>query len=201
MATGRRLATTRTGPFRDTTLYEAGLDTQRLEVRAISELQCVAGLKIHDGKLDELKRLAAKCAELMRTKDTGRAGRHGPDATRVASYNPFVPLYWMTTGKDARRSGALSRLAAGDQLKERAKRLAKSGFHEHDPAAAMQRKPQIYLLDPYDPNKTPLLMVHGLQSTSVAFATLARAMRPSESMWISRNMPVAEFRMRPSSER
>jgi len=36
----------------------------------MSELQCVARLKIHDGKLDEFKRLAAKCAEL-RTKDTG----------------------------------------------------------------------------------------------------------------------------------
>jgi hypothetical protein len=30
------------------------------------------------------------------------------------------------------------------------------------------RKPQIYLLDPYDPNKIPLLMVHGLQSTPEA---------------------------------
>jgi len=37
----------------------------------MSELQCVARLKIHDGKLDESKRLAAKCAELVRTKDTG----------------------------------------------------------------------------------------------------------------------------------
>ncbi len=37
----------------------------------MSELQCVARLKIHDGKLDEFKRLAAKCAELVRTKDTG----------------------------------------------------------------------------------------------------------------------------------
>jgi quinol monooxygenase YgiN len=36
----------------------------------MSELQCVARLKIYDGKLDEFKRLAAKCAEL-RTKDTG----------------------------------------------------------------------------------------------------------------------------------
>jgi len=47
------------------------------------ELQCVARLKIHDGKLDEFKRLAAKCAELVRTKDTGTlqgprlADRHG----------------------------------------------------------------------------------------------------------------------------
>lgn len=37
----------------------------------MSELQCVARLKIHDGKLDEFKRLSAKCAELVRTKDTG----------------------------------------------------------------------------------------------------------------------------------
>ena len=37
----------------------------------MSELQCVARLKIHDGKLDEFKRLAAKCAELVRTKTPG----------------------------------------------------------------------------------------------------------------------------------
>src|SRR5882762_1264522 len=40
-------------------------------VRAMRELQSFARLKIHDGKLDEFKRLAAKCAELVRTKDTG----------------------------------------------------------------------------------------------------------------------------------
>ena len=37
----------------------------------MSELQCVTRLRIHDGKLDEFKRLAAKCAELVRAKDTG----------------------------------------------------------------------------------------------------------------------------------
>ena len=37
----------------------------------MSELQCVARLKIHDGKLEEFKSLAAKCAELVRTKDSG----------------------------------------------------------------------------------------------------------------------------------
>lgn len=37
----------------------------------MSELQSVARLKIHDDKLDEFKRLATKCAELVRTKDTG----------------------------------------------------------------------------------------------------------------------------------
>jgi quinol monooxygenase YgiN len=37
----------------------------------MSELQCVARLKIHEGKLDEFKRLAARCVELVRAKDTG----------------------------------------------------------------------------------------------------------------------------------
>jgi quinol monooxygenase YgiN len=37
----------------------------------MSELQCVARLKIHDGKLDDFKRLAAKCAEIVRARDTG----------------------------------------------------------------------------------------------------------------------------------
>ena len=37
----------------------------------MSELQCVGRLRIHAGKLDKFKRLAAKCAELVRTKDTG----------------------------------------------------------------------------------------------------------------------------------
>jgi len=37
----------------------------------MNELQCVATLKIHDGKLDEFRRLAPKCPELVRTKDSG----------------------------------------------------------------------------------------------------------------------------------
>ncbi len=37
----------------------------------MSALQSVARLRIHDGKLDEFKRLAATCAELVRSKDTG----------------------------------------------------------------------------------------------------------------------------------
>ena len=37
----------------------------------MSELQCVARLKIRDGKLDEFKRLAAECVEVVRAKDTG----------------------------------------------------------------------------------------------------------------------------------
>jgi pimeloyl-ACP methyl ester carboxylesterase len=72
---------------------------------------------------------------------------------------------------------AADHTAAGDHLKLRAKRLAKSGFASMIRPFAGLRKPQIYLLDPYDPNKIPLLMVHGLQSTPVAFAALVNALR------------------------
>ena len=37
----------------------------------MSELLCIARLRIHDGKLDEFKHLAARCVELVRMKDTG----------------------------------------------------------------------------------------------------------------------------------
>jgi hypothetical protein len=66
---------------------------------------------------------------------------------------------------------------ASEHLKLRARRLAKSGFAGMIRPFSMSRKPQIYLLDPYDPHKTPLLMVHGLQSTPVAFAALVNALR------------------------
>lgn len=72
---------------------------------------------------------------------------------------------------------AVDPTGAGNHLKLRAKRLAKSGFAGMIRPLSMSRKPQIYLLDPYDPNKTPLLMVHGLQSTPVAFAALVNALR------------------------
>jgi quinol monooxygenase YgiN len=36
-----------------------------------SELQGVARFKFHDGKLEEFKRLSARCMEIVRAKDTG----------------------------------------------------------------------------------------------------------------------------------
>jgi quinol monooxygenase YgiN len=44
---------------------------KRLEVGAVSELQGVARIKLHEGKLEEFKRVAAQCLEIVRTKDTG----------------------------------------------------------------------------------------------------------------------------------
>ncbi len=37
----------------------------------MSELLCIARLKVHAGMLDEFKQLAARCVELVRTKDAG----------------------------------------------------------------------------------------------------------------------------------
>ncbi len=38
---------------------------------AVSELQGIARFKIHEGKLEEFKRLSAQCMEIVRTRDTG----------------------------------------------------------------------------------------------------------------------------------
>jgi hypothetical protein len=78
--------------------------------------------------------------------------------------------------KDRTYRLAINPAGAGDHLKLRARQLAKSGFAGMLRPASMSRKPQIYLLDPYDPKKIPILMVHGLQSTPVAFATLVNAL-------------------------
>ena len=37
----------------------------------MSELQGIARFKFHEGKLDEFKRLTARCMEIVRTQDTG----------------------------------------------------------------------------------------------------------------------------------
>jgi quinol monooxygenase YgiN len=42
-----------------------------IEITAMSELLCIARLKIDQGKLDDFKQLAVRCVELVRTKDTG----------------------------------------------------------------------------------------------------------------------------------
>jgi quinol monooxygenase YgiN len=41
------------------------------EAQAANELQGIARFKIHEGKLEEFKRLSAQCMEIVRTKDTG----------------------------------------------------------------------------------------------------------------------------------
>jgi quinol monooxygenase YgiN len=39
--------------------------------RVVTELQGIARFQFHDGRLEEFKRLAAQCMEIVRTQDTG----------------------------------------------------------------------------------------------------------------------------------
>ncbi len=46
------------------------MKTSKHQVKS-SELLGIARFKIHDGKLEEFKRLSAQCMDIARTKDTG----------------------------------------------------------------------------------------------------------------------------------
>ena len=72
---------------------------------------------------------------------------------------------------------ATDTVAAGNRLNRLAGKLAESGFINMVRPLQSERKPKIYLLDPYDARKTPLLMVHGLQSTPLAFSELVNSLR------------------------
>ena len=98
------------------------------------------------------------------------------DATAIYDRSTGQPRFSLLSNRSAVKLNgrtyalAANHTAAGDHLKLRAKHLAQSGFANMIRPFSGLRKPQIYLLDPYDPNKLPLLMVHGLQSTPVEFA-------------------------------
>lgn len=120
--------------------------------------------------------------------DTEQTPFHPPeglfvDATAIYDRSDGMPrLRLLSDGGTVQLAGreypvAFRPTAAGDHLKARAARLAKSGFKSMIRPASAERSPRIYLLDPYDPDKTPLLMVHGLQSTPVTFAALVNAVR------------------------
>lgn len=45
-----------------------------------------------------------------------------------------------------------------------------------------KRHPQLYLMEPYDPNKEPLIMIHGLVSTPLAWATMSNDLWADDSV-------------------
>ena len=59
----------------------------------------------------------------------------------------------------------------------RGRHVARAGFNGMIDPAKMPVKTGIFLTEPYDPNKIPILLVHGLQSTPFAFASLISAIR------------------------
>ena len=59
------------------------------------------------------------------------------------------------------------------KISRQAEPLRRSGFRGMLNSSAIPRREKLNLMQRYDPNRIPLLMVHGLQSTPVSFANLA----------------------------
>lgn len=62
-------------------------------------------------------------------------------------------------------------------MTRRGRHVARAGFSGMVDSTKMPVKTGIFLTEPYDPKKMPVLMVHGLQSTPFAFASLIDAIR------------------------
>jgi pimeloyl-ACP methyl ester carboxylesterase len=67
-------------------------------------------------------------------------------------------------------------------MTKRGRRVARSGFNGMLDSTRMPVKEGIFLTEPYDPNKIPVLMVHGLQSTPFAFVSLVDAIRRNPAL-------------------
>jgi pimeloyl-ACP methyl ester carboxylesterase len=125
---------------------------------------------------------------LLLQLDTSQASVYPPDGLLVAG-----ALIYKRSGQTAHVSPvtgqssielngtkyalAIDNYALGVALRHRTRPIAQIGLHRMLHPAATGPKTQIYLIDPYDPNKIPVLMVHGLQSTPVAFLSLVNAIR------------------------
>jgi triacylglycerol esterase/lipase EstA (alpha/beta hydrolase family) len=62
-------------------------------------------------------------------------------------------------------------------MSHRGQHIAHAAFSYMLHPTAMRDNAGIFLTEPYDPNKIPVLMVHGLQSTPFAFVDLMKAIR------------------------
>jgi pimeloyl-ACP methyl ester carboxylesterase len=58
------------------------------------------------------------------------------------------------------------------KIARQAEAFRRSGFRSMLDSSAIARREKLYLIQRYDPQRIPLLMVHGLQSTPVSFANL-----------------------------
>jgi triacylglycerol esterase/lipase EstA (alpha/beta hydrolase family) len=120
--------------------------------------------------------------------DTSRAAlypREGLLTSATAVYRrvngePHLSLISAKTTIDL--NGSTFALAHDDaapitEMTRRGRHVAQAGFSGMIDPAKMPVKAGIFLTEPYDPNKIPVLMVHGLQSTPFAFANLINAIR------------------------
>lgn len=71
----------------------------------------------------------------------------------------------------------IDKVAPITAMTRRARHVARAGFSSMLDSAKMPVRTGIFLTEPYDPKKIPVLMVHGLQSTPFAFVSLIDAIR------------------------
>ena len=71
----------------------------------------------------------------------------------------------------------IDNLAPITEMSRRGRHVARSGFRNMLRPGSMRERSGIFLTEPYDPKKTIVLMVPGLQSTPFAFVDLLKAMR------------------------
>lgn len=125
---------------------------------------------------------------LLLEYDTSRAPLYPRDglvisATAVYRRINSHPYLSLLSGKNSiALNGSTHRLnhdnaAPITAMSQRGQHVAHAGFSYMLHPIAMRDGPGIFLTEPYDPNKIPVLMVHGLQSTPFAFADLMKAIR------------------------
>jgi triacylglycerol esterase/lipase EstA (alpha/beta hydrolase family) len=184
--------------------YNASLRLLGREIERESPAQFEQELSAIGVKLDRPAKLPAAHYELVRRPrgldpnsvgipllvelDTNHAPVYPPDGLLIAGALIYKRSGQTThlspvTGersielKGTRYALAIDNYALGVALRHRTKSIAQIGLHRMLHPAATGPKTQIYLIDPYDPNKIPILLVHGLQSTPTTFLSLVNAIR------------------------
>ncbi len=92
------------------------------------------------------------------------------------------PHFCLLTAKSIELNGSIYPLNVDNvspitDMERRGRHVARAGFHNMLQPGTMPNGPEIYLTEPYDPNKAVLLIVPGLQSTPFAFVDLMKAIR------------------------
>lgn len=117
------------------------------------------------GKWDSLRPPEGLFAPATAVPDRLPDGR-----TRLRFLNPADHATVEVNGKPRPLAADFSAPVA--TLADHARALRRSAFEGMLDSRKIARREKMYLIQPYDPDRIPLLMIHGLKSTPVAFANL-----------------------------
>ncbi|MEM9018142.1 MAG: hypothetical protein AAGC68_14095, partial [Verrucomicrobiota bacterium] len=99
------------------------------------------------------------------------------DGTKVLEIELLCALYHESVAVGGKRSElAADYSVALASLLERAKDLSRAEVADLF-SSSPTRDPKLYLLEPYDPRKEPLVMIHGLLDSPLAWAELTNSLR------------------------